>query len=158
MRSLSPAILNFFSAFRSPGSSLILLAALASVLLPGCTRETRVVEESWPDGKPRRECIYKGSGDDRELIRETIFYANGQAEITGTYRNGKRDGRWVYYFENGNVWSEGLFREGKNEGKRLTYFENGKLRYEAWYKDDQRTGIWKFYDEAGNLIKEVDYR
>jgi len=127
------------------------------LLLTSCSPKQTVVEEQYPDGSPRRVCIYRGKGDKRILLKETFLYQNGTIEITGGYRDGERDGYWISFYENGNKWSEGFFRNGKNEGERLTYFENGRLRYEAWYKNDERTGTWKFYDQAGNLIKTVDY-
>ncbi|MFC2101729.1 toxin-antitoxin system YwqK family antitoxin [Bacteroidota bacterium] len=130
---------------------------LLSVILVSCSMRQKVVEETYPDGSPRRECEYRGTGDDKVLLKETFYYENGQVEMTGAYSEGERDGYWIYYYENGNVWSEGLYKKGKNDGKRLTYFENGRLRYEAYYKDNERVGTWKFFDQAGNLIKEVDY-
>lgn len=134
-----------------------MISVLMVLALSSCSMKHKVVEETFPNGSPRRECEYRGSGEDRELLKETFYYANGQIEMTGAYKEGERDGFWTYYYENGNVWSEGSYNKGKNDGKRLTYFENGKLRYEAWYKDNERVGLWKFYDQAGNLLKEVDY-
>jgi len=133
------------------------ILAILFLSLTSCSPKQKVVEESYPDGSPRRECEYRGKGEKRILLKETFYYANGQVEMTGAYKDGERHGYWTYYYENGNVWSEGSYIRGKNDGKRLTYYENGRLRYEAWYKDNERTGIWKFYDQAGNLIKEVDY-
>jgi len=140
------------------GATLIwLLPGLLFLSLMSCSPKHKVVEETYADGTPRRECEYKGSGEKKVLLKEIFYYTNGQIEMTGAYKEGERDGYWIYYYENGNVWSEGSYKKGKNEGKRLTYFENGKLRYEAYYKDNERVGIWKFYDQAGNLLKEVDY-
>ncbi|MBL7138258.1 MAG: toxin-antitoxin system YwqK family antitoxin [Bacteroidales bacterium] len=139
------------TAFRSVLPGLFLLS------LVSCSPKQKVVDESYPDGSPRHECWYKGTGEKRVLLKETFYYSNGQVEMTGAYKDGERDGYWIYYYENGNVWSEGFYHNGKNDGKRLTYYENGRLRYEAYYKDNERTGVWKFYDQAGNLIKEVDY-
>ena len=127
------------------------------MMVISCSPRHKVAEETFPDGTPRRECEYRGSGQKKVLLKETFYYSNGQVEMTGAYKEGERDGFWTYYYENGNVWSEGSYKKGKNDGKRLTYFDNGRLRYEAWYKDNERTGIWKFFDQAGNLIKEVDY-
>jgi len=126
--------------------------------LTACAHKQKVIAESYPDGTPRRECIYRGSGDKKMLISETFYYPNGKVQVAGGYRKGQRHGYWKYFYENGHLWSEGYYKEGRNHGKRLTYFENGKLRYEAWYDQDERTGIWKFYDESGKLIKKVDYR
>jgi antitoxin component YwqK of YwqJK toxin-antitoxin module len=133
------------------------LLSIALLVLSSCTREHRVVEESYPNGKPKRVCIYLGSGDDRQILRETTYYACGNIQMDGTFKNNQRDGQWIYLYESGKKWSEGSFKNGKNEGKRTTYFENGQLRYEAYYKDGSRVGKWKFFDDKGNLVQEVDY-
>jgi len=143
--------------YRFESLSAILITAVIIISLSSCSQKEKVVEDTWPDGTPKRECIYDGKGEERILLKETFYYPNRQVELTGEYKDGERHGYWVYYFNNGNIWSEGFYNMGKNDGKRLTYFENGKLRYEAYYKDDERVGKWKFFDEAGNLIKEVNY-
>ncbi|MCX6247495.1 MAG: hypothetical protein NTW10_07165 [Bacteroidetes bacterium] len=131
--------------------SLLVIATLAS-----CTHETRVMESVYPDGSPKRECVYTGNGPSRQLVRETTWYPKKKIQMTGEYKNSLRDGRWVYYRENGNIWSEGYFTKGKSEGKRLIYHENGKIYIEGTYKDGRPVGDWKFYDEKGNLVKPKD--
>jgi antitoxin component YwqK of YwqJK toxin-antitoxin module len=125
--------------------------------LISCSKEKKVVDSAYPDGSPKKVYVYTGSGDAKTLLKETDFYPAKKVQMEGTYKNNKKDGKWVYYHTNGKVWSEGFFREGENDGKRTTYFENGKIRYEAWYNLGARVGKWKFYDEKGNLVKEVDY-
>lgn len=122
-----------------------------------CSREKSIVEESYPDGSPKRICVYKGSGEDKQLIRETTYYPNKKLQMDGTYKNNQRDGQWIYWYENGSKWSEGFFREGKNDGKRITYFENGRIRYEAYYKEGIRVGKWRFFNEKGQSLQETDY-
>ncbi len=134
---------------------LISLLVIFSII--SCTRETRVMEETYPNGTPKRECVYKGKDASRELIRETTWYPNKKIQMTGEYKEKKRNGKWIYYYSNGNVWSEGFFKNGKSDGKRIMYNENGSLFIEGYYKDDRRTGIWKFYDNKGTLLKTVDY-
>lgn len=135
----------------------LLLVLLLSLTLASCRFENKVVEETYDDGTPKRVCIYKGSGDDKELVRETTYYANKQRQMEGTYQNNKRHGTWTYWYENGKVWSEGQFINGKSDGRRVTYFENGKVRYEGSYKEDIRIGKWRFFDENGRLLQEIDY-
>ena len=130
---------------------------LLTVLIVSCSRETQVVEEKYPDGKPKRVCIYTGRGDNKQMIRETTYYSNGKMQMEGTFKNSKRDGKWSYWYENGSKWSEGFFKDGKNDSIRITYFESGKIRYEAYYKDGTRAGKWRFFDEAGRLLREIDY-
>jgi antitoxin component YwqK of YwqJK toxin-antitoxin module len=132
--------------------SLLVIFAIIS-----CTHETKIMEETYPNGSPKRECIYQGKDASRELIRETTWYPNKKVQMSGEFKEKKRNGKWIYYYENGNVWSEGFFKDGKSDGKRTTYYENGRIFYEGYYQEDRRVGIWKFYDEKGTLVKSVDY-
>ena len=135
----------------------LLFAILLMFTMASCDFENKVIDESYPDGSPKRICIYHGKGENRELIKETTFYPNKQAQMEGTYKDNKRDGKWTYWYENGKLWSEGAYAGGKSDGKRTTYYENGKVRYEGFYKEDMRVGKWRFFDENGRMLKEVDY-
>ncbi|MCK9423582.1 MAG: hypothetical protein M0Q38_13400 [Bacteroidales bacterium] len=125
--------------------------------LISCSFEQKKVEETYPDGSPKRVCWYKGKGGNREMTKETTFYPNKQKQMEGTYKDNDRDGLWTYWYENGKLWSQGNFINGKAEGKRTAFFDNGKVRYEGFYKEDVRVGKWRFYDENGRLLKEVNY-
>lgn len=140
-----------------PGITRLLFLAILTAVFTSCRFDQKVVEETFPDGSPKRVCIYRGKGANRELVKETFFYPNRQKRMEGTYKNKKRDGLWSYWYDNGNLWSQGTYSNGKSEGKRTTYFENGKIRYEGFYKDDMRVGKWKFFEENGSLLKELDY-
>jgi antitoxin component YwqK of YwqJK toxin-antitoxin module len=138
--------------------SLRLLVVLSLVLLISCNREKNVTEKvSYPDGTPKSITEYKVTGKRKEIQKETNYYPGNKLQVTGTYKEGKRDGHWIYYYRNGKIWSEGFFKDGKNEGKRVTYFENGQVRYEAYYKDDLRVGKWRFFDEQGTLLQVIKY-
>ena len=138
---------------RTIATTLVLLMFLATA----CRLQHKVIEETYSDGSPKRVCIYKGKGENREMIRETTYYENKQMQMDGGYNDGKRDGLWISWYMNGKKWSEGEFRNGKGEGKRITYFENGKVRYEGIYKNDERVGKWRFYDESGKILAEQDF-
>lgn len=134
------------------------LVASAIVMMFSCNRERKVVERStFPDGSPKAIIEYKVTGDRKEVEKETKYYPGNKLQVSGGYKEGKRDGYWVYYYKNGNKWSEGYFKNGKNDGKRTTYFSNGQIRYEAFYKEDKRVGQWRFFDEYGTLLKVVNY-
>jgi antitoxin component YwqK of YwqJK toxin-antitoxin module len=130
---------------------------LLAILLGGCKPRTTVVESTYPDGSPKRVCVYLGSGENRELIGETTYYKNKKVQKVGEYKEGEMNGKWTYYYETGIVWSDGFFKKGKSDGKRTTFFPNGKTRYVAFYQENKRVGAWQFYDTTGKLIKTVDY-
>ena len=130
---------------------------ISAVFLFSCSRENKVVESTFPDGSPKKVSVYEGTGEKKELRKETTYYPGKKTQMEGTFKNSQRDGNWVYYYPNGKKWSEGTFREGKSHGKRTTYFENGKVRYIAFYNMEQRVGKWRFYSDKGIFIKEIDY-
>ncbi len=136
---------------------IIPLILIPFFFMLSCEKTTTVIKEKYPDGSPKIVNVYKGSEVPKNLIHETSYYPGKKLQMEGDFKNGVRDGKWVFYYENGNKWSEGYFRKGKSNGKRTTYYENGKKRYEAYYKDDQRVGKWNFYDENGKLVKSVDF-
>ena len=121
-------------------------------IMASCRFEDKIVEETHVDGSPKRVCIYKGKGESRELIKETTYYPNKQAQMEGTYKDGKRDGQWTYWYENGKLWSDGFFVRGKSDGKRTTYFENGKVRYEGFYKEELGNRNEVTYPPFTNLV------
>jgi antitoxin component YwqK of YwqJK toxin-antitoxin module len=133
-------------------TSLFIISLFACV-----PKEHTVIESRYPDGSPKKVCVYRGDIAKKDLVKETAYYSDRKVQVTGEYKNNKRDGRWIFYYSNGKIWSEGYFREGLNDGKRLTFYENGKLRYEAWYDKGERIGRWKLYDENGNLKQVLDY-
>lgn len=92
----------------------------------------------------------------------------------GLYKQGEKEGRWIYYFFNGNVdvsgnyasskaegiWitcfhnrfqpdtSSGLYVDGVKEGPWVEYCDEHKrpLAGKGDYKKNKRVGLWEFYD------------
>ena len=137
--------------------SRLTLFFLVILVFSSCRQKTTVVESTFPEGSPKRVCVYLGKGEHKQLIMETFYYKNKKIQVEGEFKNAQRNGKWTYYYESGIVWSSGFFKKGKNDGKRVTYFPNGKIRYEAFYREGNNVGIWNFYDETGKLVKSVDF-
>jgi len=62
---------------------LLLPLVIVLVFFSACRFENTVVEETYPDGLPKRVCIYKGKGENRELIKEINYYPNKQIQMEG---------------------------------------------------------------------------
>ena len=52
---------------------------------------------------------------------------NGPLDNIGDYKNGKREGVWVFYYENGQLWEAGNFKKDKREGPCVSYFDDGTI-------------------------------
>jgi antitoxin component YwqK of YwqJK toxin-antitoxin module len=131
----------------------VLLLFLILSIFFSCQQKPEKKTETYEDGAPKMEQYFV----EDNLTKEVTYYKNQQKRYEGEYLDGKRHGRWVYWYPNGNVWSEGFFYQGENDSIRIVYHENGNKYYSGKYKKGQRTGVWKFWDEEGNFIKKVDY-
>jgi uncharacterized protein len=59
--------------------------------------------------------------------------ATAQSPITGSYRNGLRQGEWDFFHE------------------------NGLLQHTGQYESSKKIGLWLSYNDSGTLIDEVHY-
>jgi len=136
----------------------IVLISLSYVLVIGCkTKEIKIIEEKYENGKPKTERIYLHDGNKKTLIKELQYYPSGILKFEGEYENNQKNGAWIFYYETGEVWSEGYFKEGLRTGKSIVYHENGQLFYEGEYLKGNKQGNWKFYDQEGNLVNNIQF-
>jgi antitoxin component YwqK of YwqJK toxin-antitoxin module len=113
---------------------------------------TREVVERFDNGEVRSEKYYE-EGTLR-LVRQVLYYRNGQIQQEGEFKDGRRNGEWISYFENGNKWSLNSYKVGILDGEYRTWYENGEPNVMGHYTNGQPSGTWKYYDENGNLLKE----
>ena len=59
----------------------------------------------------------------------------GQRKLKGKVKDGKRDGKWTWWYLNGQIWTETNYKDGKKDGKWTIWHENGQIWIEANYKD-----------------------
>ncbi len=136
---------------------IILLSSLAALLFACYHESQRVVVQTFPDGKVELEKYFIIRSNDSILVKEIGYYPGGKKRIEGEYKEGKREGRWNYWFENGNKWSEAYYVGDIRDGRSTVWHENGKKYFEGNYKAGERTGLWKFWDEEGRSVKEINY-
>ncbi len=121
------------------------------------SKNKKVVEDTYQDGKARVIKYYKGDGIHQVLVREVQYYPNGSKKIEGSYKDGKKSGKWIFYFENGAVWSIGSFENGLRIGKAKVYHENGEVFYTGAYLQGKKHGTWKFYNDEGKLVNTARF-
>ena len=72
----------------------------------------------------------------------TYYNKDGSLKGDVIYKDGEIwNGLVVSYYENGQIFSEESYKDGKKDGKWITYFENGQIFTEENYKDGFR--VWK---------------
>lgn len=63
-----------------------LLILLLSGLAFGCSHK-KVIEAKYENGNPRIEKYYHKNAGKPELVREVVYYENGQVKLDGAYKD-----------------------------------------------------------------------
>lgn len=87
----------------------------------------------------------------------TYYSASGKLLEKGTFKQGKKDQKWVRFNTNGTTSAVAFYNLGKKTGTWLVYDENGKKRFEMNYADGEKTGVWTNWDENGAVAGTKDY-
>ncbi len=87
------------------------------------------------------------------------IYTIGDIIEKGTYTDGVQTGWWIQQNKSdGKIVFKGEFRDGKPEGKHIWYYPNGNKKSEGFYSDGIREGDWRFFSEDGSLSLIITYR
>jgi antitoxin component YwqK of YwqJK toxin-antitoxin module len=78
--------------------------------------------------------------------------------LTGSLKDGKQEGTWVYYHDNGQLWEKGNYKNGKKHGAWVWYWKNGQLKYKDNYKNGKKHGAQVLYHKNGQLFRKGNYK
>ena len=89
----------------------------------------------------------------------TSYYETEKIAEQGTYKNGKRDDKWIFYYENGQKWKEVDYKRGIEIAIEKEWYENGQIK-EKWnlINDETKHGKWISYYENGPIKEEEIYK
>ncbi len=79
-------------------------------------------------------------------------------KVQGSFRNGKKDGPWVWYHDNGQLRSKEVYKDGKFDGPYVIYYDNGQLLSKGTWKDGKSDGLFVFYYKNGQLYGKGTYK
>jgi len=123
-------------------AKLLTIIPLIAMLLFQDPQLQRQVMRKHQNGKPYVVLYFKSTT--QELVKEEVFFANGNPQWMGSYKNDLEDGTWKYFYENGRLKSEQHYTKGKEDGTFTDYDESGKM---------VKQGIYS----SGKLVKEVTF-
>ncbi|MCD6346736.1 MAG: hypothetical protein J7L96_04875 [Bacteroidales bacterium] len=136
-------------------SSLTLIIGLVLVVSSCNKKPEKEIISRWPDGEVKKVYSFKQNGELREKVLEERFYENGNREMRGEFKNGVRNGDWIYWFEDGRKWTKSKYDNDLRVGHSIVWRENGFKNYEGMYSKGKPHGSWIFYDVDGSRVKEV---
>ena len=110
----------------------------------------------YEDGNKRFSGRY---ADGRETGKwETYHPVTGTVSSAGTFKEGLRDGEWVYSYPDGSVKEKGQFENGLETGIWTSYYANGQKQGEGSFVSGKREGKWTWYRENGAEWRTAEYK
>jgi hypothetical protein len=89
--------------------------------------------------------------------RWLFWYKAGQKQLEGEYIKGKKTGIWIKWDERGAKITEGEFLHGKMHGRWTDWYVNGQRAQESHWLHGKRDGTWTSWSMNGAVEKVQDY-
>lgn len=82
------------------------------------------------------------------------YYAGSERLYSkGKYKNGEKEGEWIYYFESGQTQSKGEYLNDKVTGLWRNYHDNGKISSILHYNvSGEKHGLQRFYPDQDDTM------
>jgi uncharacterized protein len=104
--------------------------------------------------KQMEKHMYEGQEDGSYAT----YFPNGDKNIIGNYKRGKKDGLWQYFNDSKIMTRQEFYVNEHPEGKWLEFYKEGPRRSIIHYKKGQREGVCKEFDITGPLVLKVIYK
>ena len=112
----------------------LLLIVLPLLLIVGCSKP--INEDSLID---RNGVKYQQDSQKPYSGKVFRLWENGEKKLEGcSYKNGKKDGLWIYWYWDGQKGLEGNYKDGKEDGLWTYWYLDGDDTDLA-YKPEERT-------------------
>lgn len=85
------------------------------------------------------------------------YYENGRKKNEGQMINGKKNGKWKFWYEDGTIMAIESYKNGILDGLSEFFYENGQLKDSASYNMGKVIGQVKAWHENGQLNSIVTY-
>jgi antitoxin component YwqK of YwqJK toxin-antitoxin module len=106
---------------------------------------------SW-DKTGNKQLIKDGNGEALD------YHKNGIVKYQGLYKDGKKEGDWIWYHPEGGIKTKMTYIKGKMNGTNYYYYDNGKLRKEIIFKDGKMNGPVTWYYTDGVVSCKGAYK
>ena len=88
-----------------------------------------------------------------EKVNDVPFTGKITGHEQGSFKNGKKEGIWVWSIASGQLSGKKNYKDGKKEGAWVSFL-NGQLATKGYYKNGKKEGFWINYNENGTVNKE----
>lgn len=75
---------------------------------------------------------------------------------TGTYNNGRKEGKWYQFYSSGDIKEECFYRLGVLDGYKATYEENNVKMYDGFYNQGKPVGEHDTYIDGELVSRRIE--
>ena len=85
-------------------------------------------------------------------------------EREGTFKDGKKDGKWIQWYDNGQKMYEGYYNgldkwgDPQLDGLYTGWYDNGQKRSYGTYNVGKKDGEWTYWYKNGQKMEEEIYK
>jgi len=126
---------------------------------PTGREELEVVEEHWPSGALKSKKQVKRGEGGVEIGHGTYesWYETGQPQARGGFKDGDREGLWIYWHSTGEKKAEGLWSKKGIQGLWVYWYETGQKKLERTWVDGIPNGPQVLWYESGQKAREEGF-
>ena len=124
----------------------------------GISNQLIPIVETYESGNVKNIYYHRKRSNGIEKIKLEEYYENGFIREQGTFKDGKKDGKWIYWHENGEKRSEGKYKRGAKDGFWVGWYANGVKQGEVTWKEGKEEGLWIIWHENGEMNKELIWK
>lgn len=89
--------------------------------------------------------------------RHTVHWPNGKKRAEGEIIEGRREGRWTYWYQFGQKMEEGQYLANRKTGRWTRWHPNGRIQWISHYQRGKRHGAFAVYLRDGSLAEEGEF-
>ena len=92
-----------------------------------------------------------------EIVNGKVFQMFGDMKVPlGKMKDGKKEGKWIYWYPNGQKKSVLTYKDEKLDGLFTIWYENGQKKVKRTYKDGEPDGLeTKWYENGQKRLEET---
>ncbi len=132
----------------------LLILTVLLCLSAGCGGKTEQQVGWWPDGGIRYRVNVRKDKDGKYIRhgRSIHWRYNGNKEVDGYWKDGKKHGGWMAWYENGQKKEDGSWKDGKPHGEWTTWYKNGQKKEIGEWDEGRPVGQWLTWAEDGKPL------
>ena len=136
---------------------LIVLSLLSGAVLFMSFGKREVRSETIFDFEVTRYQVVVENGEEIMDGYYLEYADEGVLDLRGSYKMGKKEGKWEEFYEDGELYKEYSYVDGKLHGKYSVYDTDGEVLRSGNFIKGKRDGIWE-YALVNNTIRKCVYK